>query len=65
LDRTEALYNKGLVSQEEYDIVKGSYDLYEINIAISKARLEAVETGVKKEEIGLIKSQIIFFGKRT
>ena len=63
LDRTETLYNKGLVSQEEYDIVKGSYDLNEINIAISKARLEAVETGVKKEQIGLIKSQIIFLEK--
>ena len=63
LDRTEALYNKGLVSQEEYEIVKGSYDLYEINISISKARLDAVETGVKKEQIGLIKSQIIFLEK--
>ena len=63
LDRTEALFNKGLVSQEEYELVKGNYDLNEINIAISKARLEAVETGVKKEQIGLIKSQIIFLEK--
>ncbi len=63
LDRTEALFNKGLVSQEEYELVKGNYDLNEINIAISKARLEGVETGVKKEQIGLIKSQIIFLEK--
>lgn len=63
LDRSEALFNKGLVSQEEYELVKGNYDLNEINIAISKARLEAVQTGVKKEQIGLIKSQIIFLEK--
>lgn len=63
LDRTEVLYNKGLVSQEEYEIVSGGYDLYDINIAISKARLDAVETGVKKEQIELIKSQIIFLEK--
>lgn len=63
LDRTEALYEKGLVSQQEYEIIKGNYDLNEINIAISKAKLESVESGVKKEQIGLIKSQIAYLEK--
>jgi hypothetical protein len=59
LDRMRALYEKGLVSQEEYEIAKGSYDLNNINISISKARLQTVATGAKQEQIGLIKSQII------
>lgn len=58
LDRMKTLYEKGLVSQEEYEIAKGNYDLNVINISISKAKLLSVETGAKKEQIGFIKSQI-------
>lgn len=58
LDRFSALYDKGLVSQEEYELAKGTYDLYVINISIADARLSAVKTGAKREEIDLIKSQI-------
>lgn len=63
LDRFSVLYEKGLVSQEEYELTKGSYDLDLINISIAKARLSAVETGAKQEQIGLIKSQISSFEK--
>lgn len=59
LDRVKALFEKGLASQEEYEIAKGTYELYVINSSISKARLETVQTGSKKEQVGLIKSQII------
>ena len=58
LDRFKVLYEKGLVSQEEYEISKGTYDLYLINIAISKARLKTVETGAKQEQIEFLKTQI-------
>jgi hypothetical protein len=59
LDRVKTLYEKGLASQEEYEIAKGTYELYLINSSISKARLQTVQTGAKKEQVGLIKSQII------
>ncbi|HCY77984.1 MAG TPA: hypothetical protein DHV28_18925 [Ignavibacteriales bacterium] len=59
LDRMKVMYEKGLVSQEEYEITKGSYDLNLINISISKAKLQNVETGAKQEQIGFIKSQIV------
>jgi hypothetical protein len=59
LDRFSALYQKGLASQEEYEIAKGTYDLFLINISISQARLKTVETGAKQEQIGFIKTQII------
>jgi len=59
LDRIEVMYKKGLVSQEEFEITEGTYDLSNINISISKARLQTVESGAKQEQIGLINSQII------
>ena len=58
LDRIKVMYDKDLVSKEEYEIAKGSYDLNIINIGISKARLQIAETGAKQEQIGFIKSQI-------
>jgi hypothetical protein len=59
LDRVKTLYDKGLASLEEYEIAKGTYELNIINSSISKARLQSVKTGAKKEQIGLIKSQIL------
>jgi hypothetical protein len=59
LDRIQVLYDKGLASEEEYEIAKGNYDLNNINISISKARLQSVESGSKQEQIDLIKSQIV------
>lgn len=58
LDRISALYEKELASKEEYEIAKGTDDLNEINISISRSRLQSVETGSKQEQVGLIKSQI-------
>ena len=58
LDRLKVLYEKGLASQEEYEIAKGNYELNVINISISKAKLDNVQTGAKKEQVNLIKSQI-------
>lgn len=58
LDRMKIMFDKGLVSLEEYEIVKGNYDLNNINIAISKARLLTVETGAKQEQIEFLKAQI-------
>lgn len=58
LDRVKILFEKGLASQEEYEIAKGTYELYVINSSISKARLQSVQTGAKREQVGLIKSQI-------
>lgn len=58
LDRMKIMYEKGYVSQEEYEISKGTYDLSNINIAISKSRLQTVESGAKQEQIEFINSQI-------
>lgn len=58
LDRLEALYKKGLASQEEYEVAKGTNELNQINILIAESRLNSVQTGSKAEQISYIKSQI-------
>jgi hypothetical protein len=57
-NRLEALYQKDLISQEEYEISKGTAELNQINISIAEAQLQTAQTGVKKEQIDYIKSQI-------
>ncbi|MCX6151171.1 MAG: HlyD family secretion protein [Ignavibacteriales bacterium] len=61
--RLEALYQKKLVSEEEYEVSKGTSELNEINISIAEAHLQSVQTGVKKEQVDFIRSQIISLQK--
>ncbi len=56
--RISALFRKGFSSQQEYDAQKWIIDLLELEKQIYKAEVENVSTGVKGEEINLIKSQI-------
>lgn len=58
LSRLKSLFERGLVSQEEYEIAQGTAALNEINIAISKAALESVESGEKPELINYFNAQI-------
>lgn len=57
-DRTDQLFKKGLISQEEYDTQKWELKLLEIEVEINKAKLEALKTGVKLEQVQIITSQI-------
>lgn len=63
LARLKTLYEKGLASAEEYEIAKGTADLYDINIDISKARIETLSTGEKNEQVEFIKQSIRAFEK--
>lgn len=56
--RINSLFEKGLISQQEYETQKWILDLLEIEKKINKAQLENISTGVKQEEIDLLKSQI-------
>lgn len=57
-ERSKSLYEKELISQQDYEIQKWIIDLLEIEKKIYKAQLENLSTGVKPEEINLLKSQI-------
>ncbi|MBK6914853.1 MAG: hypothetical protein IPH11_14810 [Ignavibacteriales bacterium] len=61
LSRQEQLYQKDLISQEEYEISKGTAELNDLQIAIANANLETVLTGEKTEQIDFINSQIKSF----
>ena len=58
-NRKKSLYEKKLISQEEYDIAKSTMELNNINIVIAEAQLKTGQSGAKQEQIGYIKSQII------
>jgi hypothetical protein len=57
-NRVESLYEKKLSSLQEYETQKWILDLLEIEREIYNAQLENLSTGVKREEIDLIESQI-------
>lgn len=58
LNRLESLFERGLVSREEYEIARGTAELNDINVAISRATLESVETGAKPELVKFFNSQV-------
>jgi hypothetical protein len=58
LGRQKALYQKNLISKEEYELTLNQAELNDISIAIARARLESVSTGAKKEQIELINNEI-------
>lgn len=56
--RKEQLFERGLISQEEFDIQKWELKLSGIEENIYRSQLEALTTGVKSEEINLLNSNI-------
>lgn len=61
--RQQKLFEKEFISEEEFDISKNTLELDEIAVEVAKAQLQTVLTGEKKEQIDLIKSQIIALEK--
>ncbi|PIW69669.1 MAG: hypothetical protein COW08_05915 [Ignavibacteriales bacterium CG12_big_fil_rev_8_21_14_0_65_30_8] len=59
LARLKEMYEKNLISTEEYEIAQNESNLNDINISITKAQLETVQTGEKPEQIQIINSQIL------
>ena len=56
--RQKSLYEKNLISQEEFEVAESAIELFTINVDIAEERLRTVLTGAKKEEIDLIKSRM-------
>jgi len=57
-DRLEKLFEKKLISQEEYEIERGKLELNKIEIDLAEARLQTLGSGAKEEQIELSKSII-------
>ena len=56
--RDKALFEKELISKEDYDISEGAVELFKINVRIAEEKLNNVITGAKSEQINLIRSRI-------
>jgi hypothetical protein len=57
-ERLKQLFEKGLASQQEYELEKWNLDLLEIEANIYSAQLDNLTTGVKPEQIKLLQSQV-------
>jgi hypothetical protein len=56
--RQDSLYNRNLISPEEFELARSAAQTSAIEVAIAEARLQTVRTGAKPEQIRLIESQI-------
>ncbi len=56
--RKKALFDEGLLSEEDLETFKSEAKLSEIDISVKKANLESVTSGEKFEQINLVKSEI-------
>jgi len=57
-ERAKILYEKNLISLQEFEIAQTMLKVYETNVEIAKAQLENVSTGAKEEQVKVIKANI-------
>ncbi len=58
LERQKELYEKQLISEQQYDSARAQYDLYKIQVDLQTARLQAAKTGEKQEALEILQAQI-------
>jgi hypothetical protein len=58
IDRQKYLFEKGVVSEAEFEIAENQYHLAQINLDIAEKELITLKSGEKTEEIELIKQRI-------
>jgi hypothetical protein len=56
--RLETLFEKGMVSDQEYEIARSEAALLDIEVTIAESQLQAVATGDKSEQIDLFRSRV-------
>lgn len=57
-ERKKKLFERDLISKQEFEADEAKYELAKININIANERLRSVQSGVKKEEINYAELQI-------
>lgn len=57
-DRKKKLFERDLISRQEFEADEARFELAKINISIAKGRLRTVQSGAKEEEINFANSQI-------
>lgn len=57
-DRTKILFEKGLVSKHDYDMVKTQLDVAKSQLESAKQQLSLVQSGAKQEDIEAVQAQV-------
>lgn len=57
-ERSKQLYERDLISRQDYEAAEAKYELAKINIEIAKQVLRTVESGAKEEEVKLTATTI-------
>jgi multidrug efflux pump subunit AcrA (membrane-fusion protein) len=57
-ERKKKLFDKDLISQQEFEADEARFELAKINISIAQERLRTVSSGAKSEEINFANTQI-------
>ncbi len=58
LSRLERLYEQQVIAEEELEAARSLQEVYEADVAIAQAQLQARETGARQEQIDLTTSEI-------
>lgn len=58
VERQRMLWEKEYISQQDFEMFSTTLKLYEAEVAIAEARLDAATTGVKGEQLELIRAEI-------
>jgi hypothetical protein len=57
-ERKQKMLQEKLISQSDFDSAAAAYQLRGINIELQEARLKALQTGAKPEELDLVRTEI-------
>ena len=58
LERTRQLFQNNLVSQDELERAEANFQLYQVNVAVQKAKVDAAQSGEKIESVDRIRAEI-------
>lgn len=58
LGRLSRLFEQQLISEEELEAAKSLQEVYEADVAIAEAQLQARETGARKEQLDLTRAEV-------
>lgn len=58
-DRTQKLFSDSLIAPQNFDIVYNEYEISRINLDVAQARLQAVSTGEKPEQLKFSTEKIL------
>ncbi len=58
VDRLQKLYERQLISEQELEITQGQQEIYNADVAIARAQLQARQTGAQQEQIDVTVTEI-------